>query len=378
MQLTAKHHEYWRKNLVITAILLVIWFVATFVEGWYARELNSITFLGFPLGFYMSAQGSLIIYVVIIWHLRALHEQARQRIRRATKEKTNEPGCRLQPRAHSTSQLKKYYSFYTGGFIAFLIALAIAEQMGMSRQWIGYWFLFATIALYAGIGIMSRTVGCGGILRRRTARAGVLQRHGDRRRLDERGVVHRHGRHAVPLRLRRPRVRHGLDRRLLPGGAVPRAVSAQVRPVHDSRLSRRALRRQHRPQRSASSPRSCARSSTSWRRSTASASSPAASPGSSSASACSSAWAASWCARCSAACGGHVDAGRAVHHPDHRLPDARWSGCGIKHTGIPVPQFAYGQTLQKVAELEKKITADPKEAEVRKIFKAAPTRRTPR
>ena len=55
-------------------------------------------------------------------------------------------------------QLKKYYGFYTIGFIGFLIALAIAEQMGMSRRWIGYWFLFATIALYAGIGIMSRTV----------------------------------------------------------------------------------------------------------------------------------------------------------------------------------------------------------------------------
>ena len=61
--------------------------------------------------------------------------------------------------SHATfkSQLKKYYSFYTLGFIGFIIALAIAEQMGMSRQWIGYWFLFATIGLYAGIGIMSRT-----------------------------------------------------------------------------------------------------------------------------------------------------------------------------------------------------------------------------
>ncbi|MDQ3025407.1 MAG: cation acetate symporter [Pseudomonadota bacterium] len=55
-------------------------------------------------------------------------------------------------------QLKKYYGFYTGGFLLFLFALAIAEQMGMSKKWIGYWFLFATIALYAGIGIMSRTV----------------------------------------------------------------------------------------------------------------------------------------------------------------------------------------------------------------------------
>ncbi len=66
MQLTEKHNEYWRKNLIITGILLAVWFVVTFVEAWFARELNSITFLGFPLGFYMSAQGSLAIYVAII------------------------------------------------------------------------------------------------------------------------------------------------------------------------------------------------------------------------------------------------------------------------------------------------------------------------
>jgi cation/acetate symporter len=55
------------------------------------------------------------------------------------------------------NQLRKYYTWYTGGFILFLLVLAVAEQMGLSRQWIGYCFLFATIALYAGIGIMSRT-----------------------------------------------------------------------------------------------------------------------------------------------------------------------------------------------------------------------------
>jgi putative solute:sodium symporter small subunit len=66
MQLSQRHEEYWRKNLVVTAILLGIWFIATFVVGWNARALNDITFLGVPLGFYMSAQGSLIIYVVII------------------------------------------------------------------------------------------------------------------------------------------------------------------------------------------------------------------------------------------------------------------------------------------------------------------------
>jgi cation/acetate symporter len=54
-------------------------------------------------------------------------------------------------------QLKKYYTFYTGGFIAFVIVLAILEQMGLPPKWIGYIFLAATIALYAGIGIMSKT-----------------------------------------------------------------------------------------------------------------------------------------------------------------------------------------------------------------------------
>ena len=67
MQLTEKHNKYWHKNLVITAILLSVWFVVTFVEAWFARDLNSsMTFLGFPLGFYMSAQGSLIVYVALI------------------------------------------------------------------------------------------------------------------------------------------------------------------------------------------------------------------------------------------------------------------------------------------------------------------------
>ncbi|HJX58351.1 MAG TPA: cation acetate symporter, partial [Thiobacillus sp.] len=54
-------------------------------------------------------------------------------------------------------QLKKYYTFYTGGFIAFVIVLAILEQMGLPPRWVGYIFLAATISLYAGIGIMSRT-----------------------------------------------------------------------------------------------------------------------------------------------------------------------------------------------------------------------------
>ena len=53
--------------------------------------------------------------------------------------------------------LNKIYKWYVGGFIVFVIALAILEQMGLPRAWIGYIFLLATIGLYAGIGFMSRT-----------------------------------------------------------------------------------------------------------------------------------------------------------------------------------------------------------------------------
>ena len=66
MQLSERHHEYWRRNLALTAVLLLIWFIVTFVEAWFARELNAITFFGWPLAFWFSAQGSLAIYVIII------------------------------------------------------------------------------------------------------------------------------------------------------------------------------------------------------------------------------------------------------------------------------------------------------------------------
>ncbi|MBK7794534.1 MAG: cation acetate symporter [Betaproteobacteria bacterium] len=56
-----------------------------------------------------------------------------------------------------TSNLKKIYTWYTGGFFVFVVALTILEQMGLPRNWIGYVFLLATVGLYAGIGIMSRT-----------------------------------------------------------------------------------------------------------------------------------------------------------------------------------------------------------------------------
>jgi cation/acetate symporter len=55
------------------------------------------------------------------------------------------------------NNLFRYYSLYTGSFVLFLFALAVAEFMGVPEQWIGWIFLAATILLYAIIGFVSRT-----------------------------------------------------------------------------------------------------------------------------------------------------------------------------------------------------------------------------
>jgi len=77
MELTETHRHYWRKNLNITAVLLAIWFVVTFVVGYMARDLN-FTFFGWPFSFWMGAQGSLIIYVGIIWFYARYMDQLDQ------------------------------------------------------------------------------------------------------------------------------------------------------------------------------------------------------------------------------------------------------------------------------------------------------------
>lgn len=66
MKLTQTHVDYWQKNLKLSAVLLVIWFLVTYVMAWYAIPLAEINFFGWPLSFYMAAQGSLIVYVAII------------------------------------------------------------------------------------------------------------------------------------------------------------------------------------------------------------------------------------------------------------------------------------------------------------------------
>lgn len=62
-----QRQAYWRYNVRLTIVLLIIWFVTAYiVSGLAAGWLNQVTLLGFPLGYYMAAQGSLAIFVIEI------------------------------------------------------------------------------------------------------------------------------------------------------------------------------------------------------------------------------------------------------------------------------------------------------------------------
>jgi putative solute:sodium symporter small subunit len=68
MQPSKRRREYWRKNLRVTTFLMAIWFVVTFVVGYFADSpWLRFQFFGWPFSFYMGAQGSLVVYLLIIW-----------------------------------------------------------------------------------------------------------------------------------------------------------------------------------------------------------------------------------------------------------------------------------------------------------------------
>lgn len=63
----------------MTGVLLAIWFLATFGVSWFARELQMVTVLGFPFPFFMAAQGSLLIYLLLVgfyaWRMGKLDKE---------------------------------------------------------------------------------------------------------------------------------------------------------------------------------------------------------------------------------------------------------------------------------------------------------------
>lgn len=64
--------EHWRRTRNLMLTTLAVWFVFSFLVHWFGHLLNNFSLFGFPLGFYMAAQGSLIAFVLLLcWLVRA-------------------------------------------------------------------------------------------------------------------------------------------------------------------------------------------------------------------------------------------------------------------------------------------------------------------
>lgn len=77
-QTSERARLYWRRTKVMTFWLMLLWFIVTFSAIFFARQLSVYTFLGWPISFFMAAQGSILIFVAIIafygWRMHRLDD----------------------------------------------------------------------------------------------------------------------------------------------------------------------------------------------------------------------------------------------------------------------------------------------------------------
>lgn len=62
-----KREAHWIKTRNLNTVVLILWAIFAIIVPYFAAQLNSFTFLGFPLGYYMCVQGSLIAFLILIW-----------------------------------------------------------------------------------------------------------------------------------------------------------------------------------------------------------------------------------------------------------------------------------------------------------------------
>lgn len=67
MSQSEQRSNHWSRTRNLTFLVLFVWFIFSFVVHWFAKDLNAMSFLGFPLGYYLAVQGSLAVFVVLIF-----------------------------------------------------------------------------------------------------------------------------------------------------------------------------------------------------------------------------------------------------------------------------------------------------------------------
>ena len=228
--------EYWRYNITLTTILLVIWFVVTYlISGLWAGWLNQYSDPRLPARLLHGGAGVARDLRGRDRGLRLPDEPEGSRVRhpRGGLDRHVVPGEDLRalhgrvPRHHGAHRDRGAIGLF-------------------SNQMIGWIFMALSLAIYVMIGVLTRTSNPDQYYVAGRGRARGLQRHGHRFGLDVGRVVHLDGRGCsrrsgfVGLGLR-----HGVDRRLPPARRLPGPVPPAVRGVHDPGFPGRPLRRQH-------------------------------------------------------------------------------------------------------------------------------------
>jgi len=125
--------------------LLAIWFAASFGVVFFARDLQMIV-AGWPLGYWFAAQGSVFIFIAIV----AVFAWVANR----------RDGESIVPDLVYSAykrRLHRKFATYVVCLLLFLLALGLAERLGLKKTWVGVIFLLATLSLYAVVGIYGRT-----------------------------------------------------------------------------------------------------------------------------------------------------------------------------------------------------------------------------
>ena len=78
-RLLAARAAHWRTTRRVTASLLLLWLATSFGAVWFARDLDQWSIFGWPLSFYMAAQGASLVYLAVIgayaWLMRRADAQ---------------------------------------------------------------------------------------------------------------------------------------------------------------------------------------------------------------------------------------------------------------------------------------------------------------
>lgn len=125
--------------------LLAIWFAASFGVVFFAHDLQMIVG-SWPLGYWFAAQGSVFVFIAIV----AVFAWVANR-RDGEISTVDADYLAYKHRLH------RRFAIYVVCLLLFLLALAMAERWGLKKTWVGAIFLFATLVLYAVIGIYGRT-----------------------------------------------------------------------------------------------------------------------------------------------------------------------------------------------------------------------------